>query len=79
MTKRTFLFIFTLLALGNAAQSMNDIDNYIRDRCGDECNGESDNCRICYNQAVDLFDQKSPDSPEVSFDLNSQGHLEFVF
>jgi hypothetical protein len=79
MKKINLLLVIILLAFGSAAQSMNDIDNFIRDRCGDECNGESDNCRICYNQAVDLFDTRSPSSPEVSFDINSQGHLEFVF
>lgn len=70
------IFLFT----GTAVNSLGDIDHYILNHCGDECNGESPNCRDCYNTAVDLFDQENPDSPEVDFDLHyDNGKLDLTF
>ena len=80
MLKGFILLMLFSLALGGSVNAMNSIDSFIRDRCGSACNGESDDCRNCYNEAVDLFDQYSPTSPEVEWDLHmDQGKLKLTF
>ncbi|MBX9620415.1 MAG: hypothetical protein K2X28_00020 [Alphaproteobacteria bacterium] len=80
MAKCFILAAFVCLLTGSAVNSLGDIDNYILNHCGSACNGESPDCRDCYNEAVDLFDQENPDSPEVDFDLHyNNGKLDLTF
>jgi len=80
MAKYFILAGFVCLFTGSAVHSLRDIDEYVLNHCGDECNGEGPNCRDCYNTAVDLFDQENPDSPEMDFDLNyKEGTLDLTF
>jgi len=80
MLQKNILCAVFLLALGGSANALNSIDTFIRDHCGDVCNGESPDCKTCYNEAVDLYDQKNPVSPEVNWDLQlKNGKLELKF
>ncbi len=80
MIQRGILLAAIFLIFESGANCMKDIDNFIRDHCGTVCNGESDDCRVCYNEGVDLFDQGSPDSPEIKWDLHyNRGQLELEF
>ncbi len=80
MLKNSFYLGVCLAILCGPVNALNDIDSFIRDHCASDCNGESPNCQDCYNEAVDLHDQKHPVSPEVPFDiLNNNGKLKLVF
>jgi hypothetical protein len=75
-----FILILVLSVLGENIKAADPVDRFITDRCGYECNGESDDCRVCYNEAVDLFEQKDQQSPETSWDIyNDHGKLKLVF
>ena len=76
-----YFFLISIFLMGSApSYALDDIDEFILNNCGDACNGESADCRICYNNAVDLYDQQNPDSPEVDFDLDyHEGTLELKF
>jgi len=78
MYQRIALIMFSLLGLESATQGMSPIDNFIRDHCTEACTGESDECRACYNEAVDLFHQSSPSSQEIEWGTEQEGiELEF--
>ncbi len=80
MLQRFLLLIVVFLTIGTSVKALNNIDNFVRDHCGLACNGESDDCKSCYNEAVDLFDQTIPTSPEVNFDIDDDhGKLEWEF
>ncbi|MBS0272163.1 MAG: hypothetical protein JSR85_05900 [Proteobacteria bacterium] len=73
------LTIFSFVFSGHL-NALDHIDTFIRDHCGEACNGESPDCRDCYNEAVDLFDQSNPVSPEINFDVDdNHGKLELEF
>ena len=80
MAKYFILAGFVCLFTGSAVNSLGDIDNYILNHCGEECNGESPNCRDCYNEAVDLFEREN-DSSEMDADLLNydDGKLKLTF
>lgn len=74
MFKKYILLMLFSLAFGGSGNTLNSIDKFITSHCGPDCNGEGNlNCRPCYNEAVELFDQRSPVSPEGDFDLNVKG------
>ena len=80
MAKYFILAGCVCLFTGSAVNSLGDIDEYILNHCGGACNGESPNCRDCYNEAIDLSDQKDSDLPEVDFDLHyDNGKLDLTF
>lgn len=80
MAKYFILAGFVCLLTSSAVNSLGDIDNYILNHCGDDCNGESPNCQDCYNTAVDLFEREN-DSSEMDADLLNydNGKLELTF
>jgi len=55
MFRKTLLLIAIFLVSEENVKALNRIDTFIRDHCVSACNGESDNCRPCYNEAVELF------------------------
>ncbi|MDZ4322844.1 MAG: hypothetical protein U1A05_02005 [Alphaproteobacteria bacterium] len=80
MVKYFILAGFVCLFTSSTVNSLGDIDGFILNHCGDDCNGEGPNCRDCYNRAVDLYDQQDPDSPEMDFDLHyDSGKLDLTF
>lgn len=80
MFKRILVLTIFCFSFGNYLNALDHIDTFVRDHCGGACNGESPDCRDCYNDAVDLFDQTTPVSPEVDFDIDdNNGKLEFEF
>ena len=80
MAKYFILAVFVCFFTSSAVYSLRDIDEYVLNNCGSDCNGEGPNCQECYNTAVDLFDQDNPDSPEMDFDLNyNEGTLDLTF
>jgi len=80
MSKYYFLIAALYLFGGAPSLALEDFDAFVLKQCSDECNGETADCRICYNNAVDLYDQENPDSPEVDFDINyHEGTLELQF
>lgn len=80
MLQKSLLLSIFLFTLGSSAKAKDPVDAFIRDHCTHACNGESDECRMCYNEAVDLFDQNAPTSPEINWDLHyDQGKLKLEF
>lgn len=80
MSKYYFLVVMLYLFGSGPLQALDPISEFVLNQCGEECNGETADCRICYNNAVDLYDQENPDSPEMDFDLNyHDGTLELQF
>ncbi len=51
----TFFIIF-----GDQAKALSSLDHHVMTHCGLACNGESDDCEECYNEAVDMYDQSQP-------------------
>lgn len=78
MIKKIGLSLGFFLLLSVEGNAFNSIDRFITSHCGDRCNGESDDCIACYNEAVDLFDQNTPTSPEVNWGFDN-GKLEVDF
>ena len=71
------LLQLTIFSLFGSAVSAYNTDDYIRDHLGGSCNGDTPDCKDFYNDAVELFDQEKPDSPEFNFDINdNHGKLE---
>ena len=76
---RTFILSTAcLISFNTAGHAWGALDSFINTQCSERCNGESDDCIICYNEAVDLYDQADPDSPEVNWGY-SGGKFEFYF
>ena len=74
-----FLFIIIFLTFGHTVKALSSLDRFAISHCSSDCNGETNlNCRDCTSQAVSLFDQHDPVSPEVNFKINN-GKLEFGF
>lgn len=79
MAKYFILAGFVCLFTSSAVNSLGDIDNYILNHCGDDCNGEGPNCTDCYNEAVNLFEREN-DTSEMDADLHfDNGKLEITF
>ncbi len=80
MLQRILILAGVFLTMGSQLHALNSIDTFITNHCGSDCNGDGPNCRTCYNEAVDLYDQSTPDSPEMNFDLDdNHGKLEWEF
>lgn len=78
MTKRIMLSAAFLIYTPDNLYALNALDQFVMTRCGERCNGESEDCIDCYNQAVDLYDQSIPVSPNVDWGM-SDGKFEFEF
>ncbi len=80
MLKRILVLTIFSFSFSGHLTALDHIDTFIRDHCTEACNGESPDCRVCQNEAIDLFDQTTPVSPEVDFDIDyNNGKLEFEF
>lgn len=66
------------LALESNLKALDEIDSFVLNRCAARCNGESTDCRDCYSEAVDLFDQPQSMSKK-DLDINPNGGFEISF
>lgn len=78
MLKKTFFLVLLVLSLNSSAKALGPIDKFILNHCGNVCTEDNNECRVCYNEAVDLFDQVRQPYPNGNWNF-SRGVLEFEF
>lgn len=70
--QKVFLLIIFSLAFAEKGDALSSVDTFIETHCGGVCNGESDECSVCYNQAIDLFQQPTshPDTSGLTLEFD---------
>jgi hypothetical protein len=84
MLKKILINGVIFIGFMGSLQAMDDIDDFVTDHCGNDCNGESTQCWNCYTGAMDLwqnpFEYPTQDSEtDDSDDSDPYGNVGFKF